>query len=224
MRRRKPHLEPGWELTAEQGGGASPPARTRHGVLLYKLRWAGPDGHKQLDERTLPRHHMIATLVAHSRPKQPGGLDLDAFTKTTGRPSCHAFRSDLASAPESPNLMRRERRTVHARSHDSLLSRWLGFSSQLTGMFSLWGLASTLVQAAIMANFRTTVLDPAQIEMLQHERALHVRCAGCRAGRGRTCACERFWTMASYISGCQAALFGGRFARGGPCENNSRGN
>ncbi len=29
--------------------------------------------------------------------------------------------------------------------------------------------------------------------------------------------------MASYISGCQAALFGGRFARGRPCENNSGG-
>jgi len=33
-----------------------------------------------------------------------------------------------------------------------------------------------------------------------------------------------FWTMASYISGCQAALFGGNFARGRPCENNPRGN
>jgi hypothetical protein len=29
--------------------------------------------------------------------------------------------------------------------------------------------------------------------------------------------------MASYIIGCQAALFGGSFARGVPCENNARG-
>jgi len=36
------------------GKSTSPARDARHGVLLYKLRWAGPDGHKQLG--TKERH------------------------------------------------------------------------------------------------------------------------------------------------------------------------